>query len=70
MSDLRGARWTWRFLVALAITGGLCLASSVSYIVNFDHVEHWSQLFAVLTVASAALFWFVGWVPLRSRDQP
>ncbi|GAB2540463.1 hypothetical protein GCM10027167_51650 [Nocardia heshunensis] len=45
----------------------LLLASATSYIINFDHIEHWSQLFAVATLASVAVFSVMGWTPLRQR---
>ncbi|WP_460724563.1 hypothetical protein [Nocardia heshunensis] len=67
MTDVRRSGWTWRSLVAIGVSVLLLLASATSYIINFDHIEHWSQLFAVATLASVAVFSVMGWTPLRQR---
>ncbi|MVU82703.1 hypothetical protein GPX89_36405 [Nocardia sp. ET3-3] len=59
MSESR--RESWRPLVALVVTAGLCLANLISFIVNFDHVEPWTQSLGASAVASVVAFRLLGW---------
>ncbi|MGV9666262.1 hypothetical protein ACWDUL_27680 [Nocardia niigatensis] len=63
MSDVRRTRWNWKFVVALIVAGGFCLASLVSLIVNFDHVEPWTKYLAQASLVATAVFWLLGWFP-------